>query len=142
MASKLTPASQETPPRTSPARRAQSTSVSVLRTSPWTEPTHPSEGGQQTVNTDRLPELLAGTTAVPGSAGTTHPALGKKLSHPVLSCPISPSCSLQAHVRKRNPPLTLLYQCLSSPASLKQEIKMGTAWVSHKDNTCHWHMFF
>ncbi|XP_074172409.1 HERV-H LTR-associating protein 1 isoform X2 [Rhinolophus sinicus] len=78
VASKLTPASQETPPRTSPARRAQSTSVSVLRTSPWTEPTHPSEEGQQTVSTDRLPELLAGTTAVPGSAGTTHPALATR----------------------------------------------------------------
>ncbi|KAF6323314.1 HERV-H LTR-associating 1 [Rhinolophus ferrumequinum] len=78
VASKLTPASQETPPRTSPARRAQSTGVSALRTLPWTEPTHPSEGGQQTVNTDGLPELLARTTAVPGSAAPVLPALATR----------------------------------------------------------------
>ncbi|XP_036194021.1 HERV-H LTR-associating protein 1 [Myotis myotis] len=76
VASKLTPTSPQTPPRTSPPRPARSTGVSALRASPWTEVPDPSEG-EQAVNTDRLPELLATATATatatPGSVSPTLP---------------------------------------------------------------------
>ncbi|XP_023604104.1 HERV-H LTR-associating protein 1 [Myotis lucifugus] len=77
VASKLTPTSQQTPPRTSPPRPARSTSASALRASPWTEVPDPLEG-EQAVNTDRLPELLATATATatPGSVSPTLPGSG------------------------------------------------------------------
>ncbi|XP_070248205.1 HERV-H LTR-associating protein 1 [Myotis yumanensis] len=86
VASKLTPTSQQTPPRTSPPRPARSTGVSALRASPWTEVPDPLEG-EQVVNTDRLPDLLskatatATATATPGSVSPTLPgsaAIGKQ----------------------------------------------------------------
>ncbi|XP_019506824.1 PREDICTED: HERV-H LTR-associating protein 1 [Hipposideros armiger] len=76
--SKLTPTSQETAPRTIPPRRAQSPGVSALRTSPWTDPAHPSEAGEQTMNMNRLPELHARTAAAPGRAIATLPALATR----------------------------------------------------------------
>ncbi|XP_054446661.1 HERV-H LTR-associating protein 1 [Pteronotus mesoamericanus] len=74
VASKLTPTSQQTVPMTSPLHTARSTSRSALGTSPSTETTHPSEG-ERTVNTDRLPELLAKAkaTVTLGSVSPTLP---------------------------------------------------------------------
>ncbi|XP_058420438.1 HERV-H LTR-associating protein 1 [Diceros bicornis minor] len=77
--SELTPTSQQTPPRRSSPRRAQSTGVSALRTSPGTETTPPSEE-EQTANTDGLPELHASTTAIPDSASSTLPFLGTRMA--------------------------------------------------------------
>ncbi|XP_036904913.1 HERV-H LTR-associating protein 1 [Sturnira hondurensis] len=77
VASNLTPTSQQMLPRTSPPHIAQSTSRSALRTSPRTETTRPSQG-EQTVNTDSLPELLAKATATLGSISSTLPGLATR----------------------------------------------------------------
>ncbi|XP_054564712.1 HERV-H LTR-associating protein 1 [Eptesicus fuscus] len=79
-ASKLTPTSQQTLPRTSPPRTARSTSVSALRASPWAEVPDPSER-EQAVSTVGLPELLAKAT-VTATPGSVSPALPGSATSP------------------------------------------------------------
>ncbi|XP_008586794.1 PREDICTED: HERV-H LTR-associating protein 1 [Galeopterus variegatus] len=72
--SEPTTKSRQTLPSISPPHWAQSTHwASALRTSPWTETTHPSEG-EETVNPSRIPELPAWTMATQGSTSHTLPA--------------------------------------------------------------------
>lgn len=112
----LSPTSQEAPPRTSPPHPAQMTSMSAPRASPGTEPT-------RVVNTDRQPELLTGTAPTPGGDTPTVPAWGEELSHPFLPCPVSPSCSLWAHINKRSPSLfSFSTDPFPSSASLREDI--------------------
>eukprot|EP00069_Balaena_mysticetus_P010267 bmy_20613T0 len=77
LTSQLTPASQQTLPRTSPPRGSQNAGVSALRSSPWTESTPPSEG-EQTMSTNKRPEghsrAPARATATLDSASPTLPA--------------------------------------------------------------------
>ena len=141
VASSLTPTSQQTLPQTSPPRLAQRTSRSALRTSPRTETTHPSEG-EQTVNMERLPELLAKATATPGSVSSTLAGLGKKLSHPFLSCPVLPSCSLLAHLNKWNPFFFPLFTNLFLLQFPLNKTSTRTSMGSIGQAKCHWHMFF
>ncbi|XP_057592994.1 HERV-H LTR-associating protein 1 [Hippopotamus amphibius kiboko] len=85
LTSQLTPASQQTLPRTSPPHGAQSTGVSALRTFSGTETISPSEG-EQTVNTKTLPELHSRATgratnratAALDSISPTFPALATR----------------------------------------------------------------
>ncbi|KAB0393080.1 hypothetical protein E2I00_006504, partial [Balaenoptera physalus] len=77
LTSQLTPASQQTLPRTSPPRGSQNAGVSALRSSPGTESTPPSEG-EQTMSTNKRPEghsrAMARATTTLDSASPTLPA--------------------------------------------------------------------
>ncbi|XP_014400475.1 PREDICTED: HERV-H LTR-associating protein 1 [Myotis brandtii] len=137
VASKLTPTSQQTPPRTSPPRPARSTGVSALGASPWTEVPDPLEG-EQAVNTDRLPELLATATATatPGSVSPTLPGSatrraagapwvtdGRQAWASTLPVPRAPTTSKEA---PGGPPWEALSSAATSPTKAKDTGTTGS----------------
>ncbi|KAF6099478.1 HERV-H LTR-associating 1 [Phyllostomus discolor] len=128
VASNLPPTSQQTLPPTSPPRIARSTSGSALRTSPRTDTMRPSEG-EQSVNTDRLPELLAKATAMLGSISPTLPGLGTRRAtakrQAWASGPPGPWAQTTREEVPGGPPWEPLPSRVASPAEAQRTAQPG-----------------